>query len=866
MRTGKKKGAPIKSYPIRSRRQQNDASIGPINNGISTSALTATATIPISLPTDASSSTRPPVISSIEPTQTKSILLSKDTDIVTSSNGLSTSSSNSQVTDIASTSATNISGDVSTYETEVNIGSVEDDIKMNHTEKKPICADISLEQTNSGLVIKLGNAPKNEKEIEDVLAMVKQIVSTQKQGNNSSNSLLSKLDFGTSDLGKHGFENTEIECNLPILTNSDSTSASFLYNDSDLLTLGAEVVTSSHDTSNVHSLLNNSPGDDSLFPKPASSMDTVTPSLSIPQSLLNKTHVDNVAAPANRETTPEVKTKYMSAESLLIAQPFSKNQMNKRRAPGSIKGKSADSESLSIAQSLPTKTHNETGLVSRETMPVIKAKDMSKESQTVAQSSFKTQMNEFLASMETKSEIKTKTVKSKSLYQDDINLQACCPIQVECRQNVNTAGKPCISKSSLKGASVPVNPQQASTNITASVIDRNKKFFAHLAAMKPSKQIPTAAQAVKNSSCKSPATTAALSLTHYLPGSSKMNETMPSPAPGTVAAMVPPFVTSSPKTNDYLKNLKKGTKRILNDPDWFPGKKRKQNKEPAKVKVEDDKLPSKKKVKAPPPEKRLKRMRTSFGACSERIGRALSQRLYLIKREDITRDEIGAIKASFVVLGSTGNVYNVTISRLVSCTCPDHLKGNICKHIIFVMVRVLKQPRHSNLIIQAALLSTELETIFANVPETNDRAVLANSAVLAAFGETADEGSKEAVEEKGKQKPITDEDDCPVCFEALKDSPPSQLDWCREGCGKSIHVQCWKMWKSQGKNTCVLCRCEWSTVKPVATSAVKKNGKLRFSEGYVNAGDLQGQSRHRDSSSYYDGEEYGYSSWRRWRR
>ena len=39
----------------------------------------------------------------------------------------------------------------------------------------------------------------------------------------------------------------------------------------------------------------------------------------------------------------------------------------------------------------------------------------------------------------------------------------------------------------------------------------------------------------------------------------------------------------------------------------------------------------------------------------------------------------------FVVMGSTGNIYTVSIGNLVQCSCPDHAKGNLCKHIPNIM-------------------------------------------------------------------------------------------------------------------------------------------------------------------------------------
>ena len=113
------------------------------------------------------------------------------------------------------------------------------------------------------------------------------------------------------------------------------------------------------------------------------------------------------------------------------------------------------------------------------------------------------------------------------------------------------------------------------------------------------------------------------------------------------------------------------------------------------------------------------------------------------------------------------------------------------------MVRVLKQSRVSSLIIQAALLSTELEQIFTNVTATNDASVLAKAEVRAVFGETSQQ--QEEKEDDGKRKPISDDDDCGVCFEALKDAREAELDWCKDGCGKSIHKECWNMWRRQVK-------------------------------------------------------------------
>jgi len=41
------------------------------------------------------------------------------------------------------------------------------------------------------------------------------------------------------------------------------------------------------------------------------------------------------------------------------------------------------------------------------------------------------------------------------------------------------------------------------------------------------------------------------------------------------------------------------------------------------------------------------------------------------------------------IAGTTGNIYNVNIGNLPTCTCQDNQKGNQCKHIIYV-----RSPNH----------------------------------------------------------------------------------------------------------------------------------------------------------------------------
>lgn len=185
--------------------------------------------------------------------------------------------------------------------------------------------------------------------------------------------------------------------------------------------------------------------------------------------------------------------------------------------------------------------------------------------------------------------------------------------------------------------------------------------------------------------------------------------------------------------------------------------------------------------------------------------------------------------------GSTGNVYNVCIARQPTCDCPHARAGNQCKHIIFVMVKVLRA-KHEY-VYQLALLSDELRDIFANCPHPADDK---------ATGEHNDKN----------RKPIGG--DCPICFEEMKSGPGKEaLVWCKAACGQNIHRQCFDMWAATKRRThgskgitCPYCRSVWESAdEPSADLANIKRGPPT-SEGYVNVADQLGISTQRDFSTY----------------
>lgn len=184
--------------------------------------------------------------------------------------------------------------------------------------------------------------------------------------------------------------------------------------------------------------------------------------------------------------------------------------------------------------------------------------------------------------------------------------------------------------------------------------------------------------------------------------------------------------------------------------------------------------------------------------------------------------------------GSTGNVYTVTISHIPKCTCMNFRMGNAqCKHIIYVLVKVLKTPEH--LQYQLAFLSSELREIFNR----------AGPVPVDAHVDDAMDGNR---------KPI--DDDCAICCCEMEPDKEA-IVWCRAACGNNLHKACFDLWaatKRGAQVTCPYCRTAWQTegAPSQATGSQAAAKGPKGPEGYVNVAEKFGLSYRRDTSTYGD--------------
>jgi len=223
--------------------------------------------------------------------------------------------------------------------------------------------------------------------------------------------------------------------------------------------------------------------------------------------------------------------------------------------------------------------------------------------------------------------------------------------------------------------------------------------------------------------------------------------------------------------------------------------------------------------------------------------------MYLVEQKEMT-DPCGTGPArEYAVLGSTGNVYKVQIASLVSCNCPDAARGNVCKHQLFVFLRVLRTPSSSELIYQRGLLSSEREQLFAAARRPK-RSAVASASVREAYAEAvgSSPGKKARKSESAEPSAPThrgDEDDeCTICFEILG---KEKLKVCTS-CRNAVHEACYIQWAQvQGsKTSCPTCREPWSA--PAKKSGAR--GRFGDFEGYLNLAEHAGLPLERDESSY----------------
>ncbi|AEO54530.1 hypothetical protein MYCTH_2297186 [Thermothelomyces thermophilus ATCC 42464] len=202
------------------------------------------------------------------------------------------------------------------------------------------------------------------------------------------------------------------------------------------------------------------------------------------------------------------------------------------------------------------------------------------------------------------------------------------------------------------------------------------------------------------------------------------------------------------------------------------------------------------------------------------------------------QEEEEELSETVELTGSTGNIYTVTISRQPTCDCPHARKGNQCKHVVYVLARVLRAK--FDYVYQLALLGSEVREILDGAPPPSGE------------GGPDSDGREEG---KGKRKPV--EGDCPICFCEMGESEGAEpVVWCRAACGQNVHKACFETWAATKRRqassggdevTCPYCRSAWEGDEDMLKT-IRRDGK-RNADGYINVASQLGISTQRGESS-----------------
>ncbi|CAH2073024.1 unnamed protein product [Thlaspi arvense] len=225
---------------------------------------------------------------------------------------------------------------------------------------------------------------------------------------------------------------------------------------------------------------------------------------------------------------------------------------------------------------------------------------------------------------------------------------------------------------------------------------------------------------------------------------------------------------------------------------------------------------------------------------ADRIIRALRHRIRLLHRPNA---------ATFHVLGATCNVYTVTLTATPTCTCPDRRKP--CKHILFVLIRVLGIPIDDKCLRQRRLRPCILYRL-VSAPTRPDclasfrlqqRFLQLFSTATSHYSDTNSSSTRDLENEMEEEEAAT----CPICLDDINavksingehvgSEESEKAVKCRV-CKNKVHEECMLKWRtSRGRRPaiCVVCRARWRSNSPSKSPNISSNNDNYNHNCYLN--------------------------------
>ncbi|KDO31311.1 hypothetical protein SPRG_03927 [Saprolegnia parasitica CBS 223.65] len=178
--------------------------------------------------------------------------------------------------------------------------------------------------------------------------------------------------------------------------------------------------------------------------------------------------------------------------------------------------------------------------------------------------------------------------------------------------------------------------------------------------------------------------------------------------------------------------------------------------------------------------------------------------------------------------------FRVLIGAVQSCTCGDK---DVCCHLLFVMLKILRVPRTNPVVWQKSLIDSEITTLLSGgySEETSARAKPAFlRRKLAPETPEVDETTKKQV---ATRHALVEGEVCAICQEEMVESEKN-LTYCKHGCGNNFHIDCMKVFGESRKQSkepisCPLCRHDWGDS---ALTELKKEADISNRNPLVHTG------------------------------
>lgn len=188
--------------------------------------------------------------------------------------------------------------------------------------------------------------------------------------------------------------------------------------------------------------------------------------------------------------------------------------------------------------------------------------------------------------------------------------------------------------------------------------------------------------------------------------------------------------------------------------------------------------------------------------------RGKAKNIFLIQTHEYNKN---IKERKYDIMGTTKNVYTVTINKSPSCTCPDYVQRHKrCKHIFFVLTQIMKVSAEREDI--KSYSDEELDDMFNKIPMITEN-LKVNAQCLEKFKSISKNKNGEV-----DMKNIEEEDICPIClgdlFVFTQRDQEDEITYCKYSCGQCIHTKCFAMYNSQREAIkCLYCQKDWISDK-----------------------------------------------------